>query len=271
LALSPDDRHIAVARRSGSPRNLDIWLVNAVSGARSPLTNSPGIDSAPIWSSDSKRIAFLSERQGTMALRQIAIDGTRDEVLAEDVATDIPTSWSPDGRHILLTRRLSTQSSDIWALPLFGDRKPFPVAAGPATETSAVFSPDGHWVAFTSNETGPPLVFVQPFPGPGFKRAVSTEGGGYPVWGAGAHELFFMARGGPLSGTLMALPFDPSGHGAARVTPQPLFYAGGPRFGVGAIYAVTRDGQRFLAAGYPPPSAAMPVTVVVHWPATLNH
>ena len=116
-----------------------------------------------------------------------------DELLLEGPGnfTMTPSGWSSDGRFIAYT----TRGSNVWILPLFGDRKPFAFAETPFTEASAVFSPDGRWIAYTSNEGGQADVYVQSFPGPGAKSQVSRDGGSHPVWRADGRELFYLGTG----------------------------------------------------------------------------
>jgi hypothetical protein len=186
-----------------------------------------------------------------------------------------PTSWSPDGKYVavkaenLLT--VSESLADLIAFPVSRDQEPIAVSQTAATETSAMFSPNGRYVAFTSKKPGQgePIVFVQPFPGPGLKPAVSRGSGGYPVWRPDGGELFYIAIGGTEDGMLMSVPMGPDSRyeGAA---PEPLFRPNAPRFQVGQIYAVTRDGQRFLVNGRQEAPHVSPITVIVNWPATLS-
>jgi hypothetical protein len=143
-------------------------------------------------------------------------------------------------------------------LPLFGDRKPFPFIESPFFEAGSQFSPDGHWLAYNTNESGPSEVFVVPFPGPGARVRISTAGGDNARWRRDGKEIFYLA-----GNTLMA----------AAVT------ANGSRFDVGAVqrlfdvpmvdgywpYDVSPDGQRFLVNTLD--GAVAPLTVVVNWPA----
>jgi dipeptidyl aminopeptidase/acylaminoacyl peptidase len=171
LSLSPDQQSVAVSFPIGNP---DVWLFSVATGSRSQLTRNPGPDRAPVWSPDGKSIAVEAERDGKVSLRQLSIDGNVDEALIEDgsnrpsarglIGDLTPTSWSNDGRFIAFTRRGPSGSPDIWALPLFGDRKAFAVVDTPYAETSGVFSPDGRWIAYTTDESGAPRVTVQPFP-----------------------------------------------------------------------------------------------------------
>jgi Tol biopolymer transport system component len=268
LALSPDERRVAVGLGMGSPANRDIWIIDVARGVPSRLTFDPGSDLSPVWSPDSTRIAFLGNRSGKVSLRQQLIDRTAaDEPLLEGSRSfpmgPGPRDWSADGRFIAYVSD-STGNSDIWILPLFGDRKPFPVVQTPFAETSPVFSPDVRWIAYTTNEGGQNNVAVQPFPGTGGKYQVSTNGGGQPVWRADGKELFYLAA----DGTMMAVPIDETGQFNAGV-PQALFPTSA-RAGINQKFAVTKDGKRFLVSATPPQSRSMPLTVVVNWTATIQ-
>ena len=181
---------------------------------------------SPVWSPDSTRIAFQSSRsRQPIALRQTLSDETgADELLLEGRGnfTMTPSSWSSDARFVAYT----TRGSNVWILPLFGDRQPFAFADTAFTETSAVFSPDDRWIAYTSNEGGQADVYVQSFPGPGTKLRVSRNGGSHPVWRADGRELFHL---GP-DGTLMTVLIE-AGPSLNAGPPQALFsreYLGNP-------------------------------------------
>jgi eukaryotic-like serine/threonine-protein kinase len=271
LALSPDERRVAVALGTGSPENRDIWIIDVVRRVRSRLTFDPGVDVSPVWSPDGTRIAFQGSRSGqAVSLRQTLSNGTgADELLLEGSGnfTMTASSWSPDGRFIAYSPRSSGQS-DVWVLPLFGDRKPFPLTQTAFRETSAVFSPDGRWIAYTSNETGQGNVYVQPFPGPGAKYPVSREGGYQPAWRADGKELFYVGA----DGAMMAVPIDATSQFNAGV-PQALFLfrSGAPTFEASQVYAVTKDGKRFLINARPEQSGGVaPLTVVVNWLAAVQ-
>ncbi len=175
--------------------------------------------------------------------------------------TMTPSGWSADGRFIAYT----TRGSDVWVLPLFGDRKPFALAESPFTEGSAVFSPDGRWIAYTSNEGGQPDVYVQPFPGPGAKSQVSRDGGSHPVWRADGRELFYLGA----DRLMMAVPIG-AGRSFDAGQPQALFPSHAV-LGPNQAYAVTKDGRRFLVnAGSQQSSGAAPLTVVLNWTAAIQ-
>jgi dipeptidyl aminopeptidase/acylaminoacyl peptidase len=273
-ALSPEERRVAVALGTGSPGNLDIWIVDIARNVPSRQTSDPGVDLSPVWSPDGARIAFGSRRSGKTSLRHRSIDGTApDESLVEDGSSDLmilPSDWSADGRFIAYTLSGAfPRRSDVWVLPLFGDRKPVPVAQTGFLEAGGVLSPDGRWIAYTTDEGGQPNVSVQAFLRPGGRHPVSREGGSQPSWRADGKELFYLG----LDGTLMAVAIDAIGDFTAGV-PQALFQAGAPTFnfatsvmtsGTSQSYAVTKDGQRFLVNAKP--AAVAPLTVLLNWPA----
>ena len=149
---------------------------------------------------------------------------------------------------------------------MFGDRKPFPLAQTDFLESSGVFSPDGRWIAYTTNEGGQPNVYVQPLLGGGARQQVSRDGGGQAVWRADGKELFFIAP----DGTLMAAPVEASGE--FKAGPQALFAAIPPSTLTitASQFAVTKDGKRFLVIARPDEVSAAPLTVVVNWPATIQ-
>jgi eukaryotic-like serine/threonine-protein kinase len=266
LALSPAEDLVAVTLETGRPENVDIWLIDIDRNVRSRLTVHPGREVSPVWSPDGARIAFQSSRsREPIAMRQISRNGTgADELLLEGPGsfTMTPSGWSADARFIAYT----TRGSNVSVLPLFGDRTPLVFAATPFTEGSAVFSPDGRYIAYVSNEGGQSDVYVQSFPGPGAKSQVSRDGGTHPVWRADGRELFYLAA----DGAMMAVPVG-VGRSFDAGQPQPLFSSNAWRLTSNQIYAVTKDGQRFLVNTTPPKSSvAAPLTVVLNWTEAIH-
>jgi Tol biopolymer transport system component len=178
--------------------------------------------------------------------------------------TKVPVSWSSDGRYLLFEVNDEKTGDDLWALPLFGGGSAFPIANGSSDQTSGSFSPDNRWVAFESNESGRPEVYVQAFPEAGEKWQVSLDGGGDPQWRADGQEIFYVG----LDGTLMAAPVSSPVDGGKQIEPRkpvPLFHT---RIVIGRgrshQYAVTRNGQRFLLI-VPVETAPPPITVLLNW------
>jgi hypothetical protein len=156
-----------------------------------------------------------------------------------------------------------TPGSNVWILPLSGDRKPFAFADTAFTETSASFSPTGRWIAYTSNEGGRADVYVQSFPRPGAKFQVSRNGGTHPVWRADGRELFYLGA----DGTMMSVSIG-AGRSFDAGPPRALFHANAWSLTYNQVYAVTKDGQRFLVNTTKPKSrSAAPLTVLLNWTA----
>jgi eukaryotic-like serine/threonine-protein kinase len=241
-SLSPDGKRLATAVEGG--RN-QIWLYD-ISGERFTRLTFENGNRSPVWSSDGSRVAYASMRGGSHDISWRHVDGTgAEESLTRGGGRLFPNSFSPDGRMLAFTQWDPKTGYDIWLLPLDGERKPRPFLQTPAFEGGAMFSPDGHWLAYTSDETGRYEVYVQPFEGPGGKWQVSTEGGQQPRWAHSGRELFYL---GLDQGKVMAVD----------LTTQPTFSAGKPRLvsqtqGIGGIappmasnYDVSPDGQHFL-------------------------
>ena len=274
LAMSPDERSVAVTFvGSDTPENRDIWILDVARGTQIRFTTDAGSDNMPVWSPDNSHIVFQAIREGANStLRQKALDGATNEeaVFPSRVAgvQALPTDWSADGRYIAYGHNPGTGfSMDLWALPLFGDRKPFPLVKSPFVELSATFSPDGRWLAFQSNETGESQIYVQPFPAAGGPFMVSKDGGVQPMWRRDGKELFFLSP----DATMMAASVDTAGQFQASI-PTPLFSAStitNPALS-GRHYAVTKDGRRFLVNVIQETSRTIPLMVVVNWPAAVQ-
>ena len=174
-----------------------------------------------------------------------------------------PTSlWSRDGRYILY-RQIDLQVKyDLWVLPLFGERKPFPFLQTEANEAAGVFSPDGRWIAYCSDESGRYEVYVESFPERGGKRQISYTGGSGPRWRGDGKELYYQAP----DGKLMAMPVT-DGASLAVGSPVTLFEFRPSSNLISPFYSVSRDGQRFLLSTIVETEKSAPLTVVVNWTA----
>lgn len=246
-----------VARNIDS--NWDLWLIDTARGVRTRLTSDPALDVYAVWSPDGSRIAFTSARKGGGIFTKSLTGTGQEDALLEN---GVPTDWSSDGRFLLYTPY--TKQGDLWALPMGGSDKPFPVAQSTFSERDGQFSPDGKWIAYASDESGRSEIYVQPFPGPGDKTQVSTTGGAQVRWRADGKELFYVA----LDARLMAVPIQlPStGQTIAAGRPVPLFtthIGGALPIASGAQYAVARDGQRFLMNTQTEDTP--PISVILNW------
>ncbi len=255
--LSPDGGRVAVEIDGQT------WVHDLKRETMTRLTFTGSQNDGPAWSADGMRIAVRSNRGGPPATMfwQMADGSGGDERLSPaDQVGNLAHSFSPDGRLLAFGRTDPKTLRDIWVLSVEGRvRSPFLVT--PATEGAARFSPDGRWIAYVSDESGRPEIFVQPFPGPGGKWQISTEGGIEPAWNSSGRELFYR------NGTrMMAVPVTTQGTFAAG-HPTVLFegsYLASTFPLTGVTYDVTRDGQRFLMVKDETTSATQ-INVVVNW------
>ena len=170
-----------------------------------------------------------------------------------------PGSWSPDGR-VLAFEDSNRGSGSIQLLKLEGDRVPQPFSPSTTRETGAVISPDGRWIAYSSNESGRLEVYVQPFPGPAGRSQISTEGGNEPVWNRNGRELFYRHADKMMAVDLTTQPSFSAGKPKVLFEGRYLFGQGSP-----ANYDISADGQRFLmvkASNEAPPTE---INFVLNW------
>ena len=267
-ALSPDGTRVAYrSDGQGAGSNPDIWLHDVARGTSTRFTFDPATDTAPVWSPDGSRLAFGSDRAGAGNLYlKVATGAGNEELLFQSGEGKTPTDWSRDGRFLLFNSNAPKTGSDLWVLPMTGDRKPTPYLRTQFNETNGRFSPDGRFVAYQSDASGTDEIYVQPFPDPGGgKWMVSKEGGIMPRWQRDGKELFYLNR----SGTTMM---------AVDVALSPTFQAGIPKvlFSVRAgpaAYDVSADGQKFVkfaTVEANPAGPTAPITVVLNWQAGLR-
>ncbi|HET9529649.1 MAG TPA: protein kinase [Blastocatellia bacterium] len=261
LRLSPDEKRVAVIRADPPAITTDIWLIELARGVESRLTSDPSREDSPVWSPDGSQIAFSSNREGRANLYQKLSSGAGEvEELFKSGENKTVMDWSADGRFILFRTFGEKTRMDIWVLPTFGDRKPYPFLQSEFGETWARFSPDGRWVAYVSNETGMNEVYVREFQGSGGKVPISTGGGGSARWRVDGKELFYIS-----GGKLVAVDVKVVGSNFEAGVPRVLFEI--PR-SVG--FEVSGDGQRFLIPIPVEETSPTPITVVLNWTADLK-
>ncbi len=257
--FSPDGRKLALDIDDGKQR--DIWVYDVARDALTQLTFDPGSDTFPVWTLDGKRIVFASDRAGPGGPRNlhwVNADGTGEVTRLTDGPEDQrPMSWHPSGRFLafMATDSRATNSRTGWGdvsiLPMDVDAakgwtpgKPTAFLATPSAEFGPVFSPDGRFIAYFSNEAGGNTfhVYVRPFPGPGGPWRISTEFGTWPRWSRAAPELLYVT-----GGKVMVAPFAVKGDSFLADTPRLWSPTSIRELGNSSAYDLHPDGKRIAA------------------------
>jgi eukaryotic-like serine/threonine-protein kinase len=266
--VSRDGRRVAVVR--GDSEKRDVWLLEGARSSRATFDSNA--NAFPLWSPDGKRIVFTSDREVAPGLYLRPADGAGEEELLLGVGSvSGPSSWSPDGRHLMFVFLDPKTGLDLQVLPMTGDRKPWSFLNSRFGEGGGEFSPDGKWVAYESDESERREVYIRPFvvPGEGAssevragKWQVSTDGGTYPKWSPDGKELYFLNP----AGEMMAAPITIAGTSLTPGTPVKLFNAqvlgGGTDFQQGPQYDVAPDG-RFLINTVPDAEATATSSIIL--------
>jgi eukaryotic-like serine/threonine-protein kinase len=269
--LSPDGRRVVLWTQG----DRNVWVHDLARGTLTRLT-SEARNARPVWTPDGARVAFGSAAGGNENIFWRPADGSAPaERLTTSDDQDAAASWSPDGQTMAFVRNGAETQHDIWVLPLTGDRRPRAIVQTRFDEGYPEFSPDGHWLAYASDESGRSEVYVRPYPGPGPRQQASTDGGTAPAWSRDGRELFYTTTqsvGGQATLTrMMAIP----------LTWRPTLSTGAPhmlfqgRYGASAVirgYDVTSDGQRFLMIQQKerPPLSGTDMVLVQNWVDELN-
>ena len=266
--LSPDQKSAVLDVVDFEIGGRELWRADLARGVSTKLTLGDTPEWSAVWSPDGDRIAFASGSVGSptdLYEKPSSGAGTEKELLRSSAAK-FPSDWSQDGHFLLFEVRDPRAKAKLWALPLSGDRKPFPLLQTPFNETSGVFSPDGRWVAYVSDDSGRPEVYVQTFPVSTAKWRVSTNGGSQPRWRGDGKEIFYVAS----DHRLMAVAVKAGSSFEAGI-PTALFEIGTP-LGTGFRhqYDVTHDGERFFVVRAAEPQESQPITVVLNWTADLK-
>ena len=257
--VSPDGARVAVSVIG--EENLDVWVWDVARGGLSRITTDPANDGPdPAWTPDSKKVVFQSDRNGALGLFWRAADGTGDVerlMTMEDVNTIRPTSLSPDGAHLLFHTLSAETNWDIGMLSI-GEGRPTMLVQSDATEYDGEISPDGSWIAYTSDEAGAADIYVRRFPDLSERHRISTEGGRGPVWSSDGQEIVFRRFGGGAQMMAVAVTTEPT---FTIGTPEVLFEEPYYRSG-GRHYDLAPDGRLLMIKEH---SATKNIHVVFNW------
>jgi len=274
LALSPDGKQAAVSIRT-SPETVDVWLQDLERGVPTKFTFGPETREGGVWSPDGSYLVFGSGQFKQSFFRKPANGAAAEEFLLQVGGNATPLDISPDGKLLVYSDTGGNTKDDLWLLPLQGEHKPVKYLDTPFEERQAQFSPDGKWMAYSSDESGQVQVYVQPVPATGAKRQISTQGGSGPRWRRDGKELYYLSADGKLTAVPVKFGAGTFDVGAPlRLFERSLFIArtSTADFDRRILYQPSADGQKFLAlvpaegaAGAPPP-----VTIWMNWMAGLT-
>jgi Tol biopolymer transport system component len=272
FSISPDGRFIATTIEGPM---TDTWIHDLARDTETRFTF--GVEHRdPAWSADGKRVAYDGYKDGkwTIAWKPLDGNGAEEQLVASDNSV-FPWFFSRDGRWLIYQEISPTTRSDVWVLPLDGGRKPRPLLQTPFDEEWAQLSPDGRWIAYNSDESGRPEVYVASFPDLGSKLRISTEGGVHPHWSPDGRELYYRSGTSleaerPLEQRVRVMAVSiATSPGVKAGAPHLLFE--GPFFDSSHDYAVTPDGKGFVFIRESQTAGPSELKVVLNWFEELRH
>jgi serine/threonine-protein kinase len=270
--VSPDGWRLAFELATGMERS-DIWVRDLARDTTTRVTHLPGRNNWPVWTVDGKGIVFASDFQAASGMYWVRADGGGEAQLLSKASDDHlwPSSFSPDGKVLAYVRGAADfLHNDLWTAsfeggpeqPRLGTAEAF--LHSPSNEITPTFSPDGRWIAYSSNESGTRELYVRPFPGPGGKSQISTGGGSHPVWSRVDRKLFFLTP----DWRIMVVDYTADGGtfspGRPRVWSQERLLPLGGNY----PYDLAPDGKRFAIvkdAGVQGQGPTDGVTVLLHF------
>jgi len=266
ISLSPDGQRVATNLTEPNGPNSDIWIYELARGTATRLTFEGVHAQIPVWTHDGKIIAYTTNRRGGDLYAKASSTLGGEESLVQSDDFKLPTDWTPDGRLLIYMNFAHGKGPRLWIHQTAPEKKDYPLLSTNFAEEQARLSPDGHWLAYQSEETGKDEIFVVPFPNLSSKWQVSTNGGEQVTWRADGKELFYIAP----DRKLMALSADTAGGVFKPGLPRPLFTT----FVTSAHHAfrqydVTHDGQKFIVNTALEESQE-PITFYANWEAELK-
>ena len=239
--FSPDGQHVAYGAFGSGRSSSDVWVTDIESGVTRRLTDDDNDSNDPQWSADGAQVAYSASAPGGKDLMLQPVADGAPGLLASRNGTQFASDWVRDESALLVTEDAGDNRRDIIVQPADGSA-PWPYAATAADETAARVSPDGRWVAYTSDASGRPEVYLDSYPRPGRRVMISSGGGAHPVWRGDGRELYYWK-----DESLVAVSLERSGSEALpkMAAPTTLFRAS-YQLGLNTMYDVSPDGQRFV-------------------------
>jgi len=259
--LVPGGELAAVQMEEMAAGSGDVWVVDLRRDLFTRFTFEPGYELGLTPTPDGKAIFFSLQKDGVYALVKKEIGGSGDgEVVYESTTEMYPSSVSPDGSTLALFKGGDTSSFDIWVLPLDDKGEPSPFIATEFNDENAMFSPDGLWLAYQSDESGRPEVYVIAYPDRGRKWQISTDGGQGPRWSRDGSEVLYQAS----DGSLVAVRVVPRDGGLLIGAAEKLFNTMIQPTG-NYFWDISEDGERMLTMEAVSNREAPNLSVVVNW------
>lgn len=264
MRISPDEHRIALGIFEPKSRTQNLWMYDLVRGGRTRFTSGLSPDVDPVWSPDGKQIAHVAlSAHSTFTVHvRPASGGGSDEVIFESKNNLRTTDWSPDGSTLCLTQYSSQTQGDLLIISMNREKKMQTFVQTAYNEEDGRFSPDGRWIAYSSNETGQTEVYIRPYPGPGTPIKISPTGGAAPCWRHDGRELFYVSN----DNKMMSIDIRSTASSLEGGTVRELF----PRTPIMEAYDAFPDGKRFLINRVIEPTQTDPVTIVVNWTQKLK-
>ena len=256
MDFSPDGKRLAMEIQDGTRR--DIWTYDLQRDTLTRLTFGGVSNFSPVWTPDAQRIAYaMSDASGAINAYWKRADGAGDaQRLTESKDQQFPSSWSPDGKVLAMHVQPADPGMDLalYTMTMQGDEKsgwkpgePKLFAEGPGVHCCPKFSPDGRWIAYASNESGRFEIYVRPFPGPGGKWEISSDGGAYPAWSPRSKELFYENS----RQQIMVVPYGATSDSFQASKPALWSEGQFTDRGVSCNFALSPDGKRFAVLKAP--------------------
>ena len=259
LSISPDGRFAALDIDAA---NASIWILEFARTTLNRLTLEWS-NNWPFWTPDGARIAFLSSRAGVQSLFWQPIEGHAEmEPLAPD---SIAGDFSPDGRTLALEGSSPNRGEDVWTMSMDANHQTRPFVQTKFNEGQPRFSPNSRWLAYVSDETGRNEVYVQPFPGPGRRVRISTDGGEAPIWSRDGREVFYLS-----GAELMAVKVSAGAVDLSPQKPERLFRKNRCSLCSGLEYDVAPDGRFLMIQPLEGTVPSAPIAVVLNWSEELK-
>jgi serine/threonine-protein kinase len=268
LTVSPDGQKAALVIADPQDGSVNTWILDLRGHQKTRLTFESAVGFAPVWSPKGNEILFATNRLGALSIYTIPASGVGEAKPFQhsEGFSETPIAWSPDGGYIAFLRNPINEPNKVslWIAPTLGDKSAY-CLLGPEVR-GANFSPDGKWLAYSSNESGRDEVYVVPFPQVDRKVAVSSAGGSGPAWSPDGRQLYYL--GGDR--TLMVAALQAGKDGWAVSKTESLFKIENPNpIAYGVLFDVSHDGKQFLVFRDAEDQPTSNITLITNWTAAL--